>query len=175
MRRAGEAFRANEDLFYDYRATAHGRTIEQVLRRHGALPAPFFLMAHGWTLATGRCGRVLQALRHRCERGRALLAGGGAALPGPLAAELDIGPVDRSLTLILMVFGTNLFYYTVGEPGMSHVYSLAWVALFCLASHRWFLHRRGRSLVVAAFAVGMLCADTPCERPGAAGGAFPGG
>ena len=153
---------ANEDLFYDYRATAHGRTINKYFAGTALCQLPFFLIAHGWTLAAGGDADGFSRPYAIAVNVAALcwLVAGLLFLDRWLR-ELDIGPVDRSLTLILMVFGTNLFYYTVGEPGMSHVYSLAWVALFCLATHRWFEHRRGRSLVVAAFAVGMLVLIRP--------------
>jgi len=37
----------------------------------------------------------------------------------------NINEFGRSLTMIAAVFGTNLFYYVVGEAGMSHIYSFA--------------------------------------------------
>lgn len=153
---------ANEDLFYDYRASAHGRTINKYFAGTALCQLPFFLIAHGWTLATGGDADGFSRPYAIAVNVAALgwLVAGLLFLDRWLR-EFGIGPVDRSLTLVLMVFGTNLFYYTVGEPGMSHVYSLAWVALFCLASHRWFELRRGRSLVMAAFALGMLVLIRP--------------
>ncbi|TAL58980.1 MAG: hypothetical protein EPN85_10260 [Bacteroidetes bacterium] len=35
-----------------------------------------------------------------------------------------------SFALIAIVFGTNIFYYTISEPGVSHIFSFAFITLF---------------------------------------------
>ena len=55
-----------------------------------------------------------------------------------------------SLVLVAAVFGTHLFYYTIGEPGMSHVYSFAFVAMFLYLGKRLFLQPAVGSWQLAA-------------------------
>jgi hypothetical protein len=43
-----------------------------------------------------------------------------------------------SFILVLIVFGTNLFYYTVSEPSMSHVYSFGFVTWFLWICIKYF-------------------------------------
>ncbi|MFN7848093.1 MAG: hypothetical protein ACK5P4_12835 [Bacteroidota bacterium] len=42
------------------------------------------------------------------------------------------------LTLFSLVFATNLFYYTVAEPSMSHVYSFCLICLFAYTAKKYF-------------------------------------
>lgn len=67
-----------------------------------------------------------------------------------------------SLTAVLMIFlGTNLYYYSLGEPGMSHVYSFALVAGIVWALPRfWESPGWGRAFFLA-FCLALLCAIRP--------------
>ncbi|HRG58369.1 MAG TPA: hypothetical protein PK323_05380 [Bacteroidia bacterium] len=64
------------------------------------------------------------------------------------------------LVIITVAFGTQLFYYSFGEPGMSHVYSFCFVNLFLWKMKSWFADieqdKRGANLFCAAFALGMI-------------------
>jgi hypothetical protein len=72
------------------------------------------------------------------------------------------------LTLVLLVLGTNLFYYGVIESGMSHVYSF-----FAFALLLWLLSRahvaewsqlgagRGREILAVAAALGLIATLRP--------------
>lgn len=42
----------------------------------------------------------------------------------------NVASINRGWVLLAIVFGTNLFYYTIGEPGMSHVFSFGFVSLW---------------------------------------------
>ena len=41
-----------------------------------------------------------------------------------------LSEIQKSIAIVAAVFGTNLFYYTVIEPGTSHVFSFAFIAAF---------------------------------------------
>ncbi len=47
--------------------------------------------------------------------------------------------VNISIILLVLVFGTNVFHYTVSEPGMSHIYSLFCISLFLVLLKRYFI------------------------------------
>ncbi|MDI9339109.1 MAG: hypothetical protein QM534_00955 [Sediminibacterium sp.] len=53
-----------------------------------------------------------------------------------LLTELGFKAKTVAVTGILLVFGTNLFNYTVFEPAMSHVYSFSLISLFLFFSRR---------------------------------------
>lgn len=61
-----------------------------------------------------------------------------------------------SLVLLAGVFGTNLFYYTVVEPGMSHVYSFAFVSAWIYFAISFFNHRNWKHVFIFAFISAMI-------------------
>ena len=65
------------------------------------------------------------------------------------------------LTIACLFFGTNLYYYTVGEPGMSHIYSFFLFALFMYLTPR-FYHRPEGWIIPA---MGMLAGLIVLIRP----------
>jgi len=48
------------------------------------------------------------------------------------------GGMNAFIALMLIFFGTNLYYYTVGEPGMSHAYSFFLFAAFIKLTQRFY-------------------------------------
>lgn len=63
---------------------------------------------------------------------------------GRLLENLKVRPWIISACLILMVFATSTFYYTVDEPSFTHVFTLSLFAVFLLYVQRFFqtYHRK---------------------------------
>lgn len=61
------------------------------------------------------------------------------------------------VAIFSIVFGTNLFYYTVAEPSMSHVYSFSLICMFAYFAQRYFQTLNSKYLnyliVVLAFII----------------------
>ncbi|GAB4423951.1 MAG: hypothetical protein OHK0039_40830 [Bacteroidia bacterium] len=66
------------------------------------------------------------------------------------------GPLASLLAVLALFFGTNLYYYTLGEPGMPHVYGFFLTSL--LLSLRPGMLEPGKTgqLVLAGLALGLL-------------------
>ena len=45
--------------------------------------------------------------------------------------------LTTAVVLVLLVSGTNLMYYVISEPGMSHVYTFSLIAIFILNTLKW--------------------------------------
>jgi hypothetical protein len=67
----------------------------------------------------------------------------------------------NALSLLVLAFGTQLFYYTISEAGMSHAYSFGWFSLFLWQSWRWLKQSKRVSLLTALFAAGMMVLIRP--------------
>lgn len=65
------------------------------------------------------------------------------------------------ITLIAIVFGTNLLMYAVYHPSFSHVYSFCFVAMFLYYAKRVFTERRLNHALMLAFALGMIVIIRP--------------
>lgn len=93
--------------------------------------APFFLVAHGISLALGWDSDGYTAWYHSwvviaslCYMLIAML------FLGKVLAYFGIKPWIKIAVVVGSYFGTNWFYYTAWESGMSHSYSAAFVAAF---------------------------------------------
>jgi hypothetical protein len=65
------------------------------------------------------------------------------------------------MVIIVLFFGTNLFYYALVHPSHSHVYSFAAVSVFLLYSRRFFLYLKFSDLVFAAASLGFVILIRP--------------
>lgn len=66
-----------------------------------------------------------------------------------------------ALVIFSAIFATNIFYYVTIEPGMSHVYSFAFVTLFAYNAIRFFNKPGKLPFITAMFALGMVMLIRP--------------
>lgn len=59
-------------------------------------------------------------------------------------------------SLASILYGTNLFYYTVSEPSLSHVYSFSFCSIFLYFSYKSFQEFRLKHLLLATAAFSIL-------------------
>ena len=59
-------------------------------------------------------------------------------------------------SLMLLVFGTNIFHYVVFEPSMSHIYSFAAVSSFLFFIKKYQLQNRTNNLLLSAASLGII-------------------
>jgi hypothetical protein len=75
--------------------------------------------------------------------------------------EWKISSRLASLSLMLMVFATNLFYYTIYEPSMSHVYSFAAISLWIDSVMRFKSSRALKHLLRMGLSLGLITLIRP--------------
>lgn len=121
----------NPNLAYDYRYTFDGNTVNKYFLGTAFMQAPFFLLAHyqtKWFSQNDQDGYSKLYMIWLC------MAAIFYCLLGLVyfLKSLELLNVSFGLSLFVggvMIFGTNLFYYVVGEPGMSHIFSFALMSL----------------------------------------------
>lgn len=70
--------------------------------------------------------------------------------------------IKTSLLMItLVLFGTNLFNYTIFEAGMSHVYSFALISLFLYFSYQYITNSSIKSLYLSFLILGIIILVRP--------------
>lgn len=121
----------SEELYYDYRVVVNNKTTNKYFVGTALLQAPFFLTAHlisnitsndtdgysKWYAVFINIAAIFYALA-------------GLLFTNQLLKTFGINSINRGITLLTFSFATNLFYYVVGEPAMSHIYSFACVSAF---------------------------------------------
>ncbi len=78
-----------------------------------------------------------------------------------ILARFDVSDFTSALILVVLTFGTNLYYYTVIEPSMSHVYSFALVSFFLLAAFRYFETFNNKYLILLSALMGWIILIRP--------------
>jgi hypothetical protein len=66
-----------------------------------------------------------------------------------------------SLVLITALFGTNLFFYVVGEPSMNHVYSFAFITCFLFCAKKYLVKPRPMNLPLLGLLLGIIVLIRP--------------
>ena len=143
--------------YYDYRSWAYGKYIDKYYAGTTVAELPFFLSAHfvSYLLHFDQDGYsivycifiTLAALFYLFI---------GLLFLNRILAGYGIGEWERSLILFTSVFATHLFYYTVGEPSMSHVFSFAFTAMFFHYSKQYFASCQKRLIPCLGFLLGII-------------------
>lgn len=146
----------------DFRFKADGGKLNKFLCGTALAQLPFFLVTHGYCLLSGAEADGYSKPYSRMVTVAALFH----LLMGlwcfdKLLKAWNVDTVSRSITLILIAFGTQLFNYAVIEPGMSHVYSFGFVSLFIYAAHRSLTRLDAKWLCVMAATLGMIVLIRP--------------
>ncbi len=152
----------NPDLFYDYRAQVNGVFINKYFIGTAVMQLPLFLVAHGVALvaedeADGWSKPYVVAV----NLSAILFVLLGLWCLARLLATYAIADGVIAFTLAVFAFGTNLFYYAVVAPGMSHAYSFGLCCAFLLVGRQLALHPTARRL----FWLGTLLGAIMLIRP----------
>jgi hypothetical protein len=152
----------NENLFYDYRAFVNGSYISKYYAGTALVQLPFFLFAHGLSFATNTDPDGYSKFYMVSVNLAALfwLVVGLIFLNRNLKSY-QISDKIRALILLTTVFGTNLFYYSIGEPGMSHVYSFAFISIFIYYARQYFSTFRPVNILILALLLGFIVLIRP--------------
>ncbi len=109
--------------------TVHDRIVTKYTSGVALLQAPFYLLGHGIAKLAGTQADAYGPLDH-------LVVDVAAPVLLSIALLLLFSLLRRSYpdrliawTLLGLFAGSNLFFYTIGDPGMSHVYSFSLFAL----------------------------------------------
>ena len=130
------------------------------------LESPFFLVAHAAAPLFGyeRDGRSLPYIWSIMLAAIAYMLI-GLWLLSRLLSELTFGRTITWLIPLGILLGTNLFYYTFREAGMSHVYSFFLFSVLIYASHRRSQSPRLKWNLLTAVPLALIILIRPHKRP----------
>ncbi|TND07420.1 MAG: hypothetical protein FD123_3270 [Bacteroidetes bacterium] len=161
-------FDAIEQKYYkdhssDFRTYVHGRGhISKYWYGVALLESPFFLAAHGYAKISGAdadgyskpyaIAVNLAGIAYLCL---------GLVYLRKLLRSYKASDLQNSFITVCILFGTNLFYYSAVEPGMSHVYSFAAITMFMWYSRMYATVNSLRYLLYCAGLLGLIVAIRP--------------
>jgi len=148
---------------YDYRHYYHGYTVNKYFAGTALAILPFFLLAHLFSQIFGYPVDGYSALYLVFVSIAALfyLALGLVSIRRIL--KFIPGSTEGKIALILVAitFGTNLFYYTVEEPSMSHVYSFGILSAFIWQGFEYFKRPGKARILCLSLLLGLIVLIRP--------------
>lgn len=152
----------NENLFYDYRAFVNDSYISKYYAGTALVQMPFFLSAHALSIATKADTDGYSKLYMISVNVAALFyLFLGLLFLNRTLVSYQISERINSTIMIASVFGTNLFYYSISEPGMSHVYSFAFISIFFCYSRQFFTTFRPKYILFLSLLLGIIVLIRP--------------
>lgn len=126
------------------------------------LQSPFFFAAHAIAPVLGfeRDGRSLPYIWGNMLAAIFYMLAGLAFL-GRLLKELNFKPKIIWIVGVLLLAGSNLFYYTFREAGMSHVFSFFLLSVLTYGSYRMSLDNRSGWSIVSGICLALIVLIRP--------------
>ncbi|MEZ4789327.1 MAG: hypothetical protein R2811_04845 [Flavobacteriales bacterium] len=147
---------------YDYRASVDGVHINKYFLGTALVQLPVFLAAHGFALITDQpadgWSKPYVVAVNLSAIASVLL---GLWCLARLLGSYGVRDAHIAFTLTCFTFGTNLFYYTIVAPGMSHAYSFGLCNAFLLVGRRLALAPRGPYLLMLGALLGLIVLIRP--------------
>lgn len=142
--------------------TLQGLIITKYTAGVAMLQAPFYFVGHGVSAVMGMPTDAYGPLDHVIVDVAAPVLLSLGLLFLFLVIRRRYGDQLSIWTLLALYGGSNLFFYTVGDPGMSHVYSFFLFALLLFLLDRYFRSpERRRNLVLIGIAAGLIVLVRP--------------
>ncbi|MDQ3111813.1 MAG: hypothetical protein M3R17_18145 [Bacteroidota bacterium] len=149
-------------LKYDYRSMGNGKIINKYFCGVSVLQLPFFLGGHAAAKISGaEMDGYSKPYAIALNIGAIFWLMIGLIYMRKLLLAFGADRLKASLVILTFVFGTNLFFYTIGEPAMSHVYSFALVTLFFVYSKKWIDNSQNKYLLLTFLLLGIIAVVRP--------------
>ena len=153
---------SSKNLFYDYRNMYNGKNVNKYFCGTALAEMPFFLIAHTISIIRNTEANGYSSIYFIWINIAAIFYLGLACMY--LAKYLRLYNIKESyiaFILPILIFGTNVFLYTVLDPGMSHVYSLAFFSIFIYQAHLYFEKPTIKRFYILAVLMGLIILIRP--------------
>jgi hypothetical protein len=152
----------DKNLYYDYRSSSKGKTINKYYCGTAIVQLPFFLVAHlGSYILNYELDGYSKLYPVLINLAALFYLFIGLFYLNSILISYEISDKIRATTLFAAVFGTNLFYYAVIEPGMSHIYSFAFIAMFYFYLRRYLNTLEGKYIFILLLILSLIVLIRP--------------
>jgi hypothetical protein len=159
---AFEKSRRSLDYMGHYFHQEDGHIFNKYYLGTALLMLPFFLLAMLYSFIIGMPVDGYNFLfQYAISLGAAVYAASGLIAGRKLLELFGISKKPALLTMVVILLGTNLFYYTFLHPSHSHVYSFAAVAWFLLYSRKFLESGSIRYFRIAMLLFGLVMLIRP--------------
>jgi hypothetical protein len=152
----------DRSLFKEFRYKYKGESVNKTFPGITVLWLPFFLIAHFLSFLLG-FSTDGYSLLYQYSIGIAAIfyVWLGCKLLLRILHDFEFDRKWSVLILFSLLFGTNLFYYTVYESSLTHAYNFFLITGFCWFAYQSLHHFSRKSVVLAIIFLGMIVAVRP--------------
>lgn len=155
-------YRPNKEWYFDFtERTSDDKVFNKYYLGTAVSQLPFFLIAHTMAMFFGIADGYSDVYMLSVCIAACFYALAGLFFLNLLLRDIAVSKQVRTIVLLVTGTGTQLFYYTVSEPGMSHVYSFAFVSAFLYGTLQYSRKYTVSSLVLSALVLGMIVLIRP--------------
>ncbi|MBX7202251.1 MAG: hypothetical protein K1X77_04200 [Bacteroidia bacterium] len=150
------------ETWFDYRLQVNRQTVNKYSVGTAFLELPFFLAAHlGSWIWGGPTDGYSYLYPVFISLAALFYALAGLWLLGRILTRAGAGDTIVAIILPVLLFGTNLFYYAVIEPGMSHIYSFFLATCYLLLIQQWAQKTQAKTILAIALVAGCIVLVRP--------------
>jgi hypothetical protein len=152
----------NPHIYYDYRVGEENKKVNKYFAGTALAMMPFFVTAH---VAAEKCGFETDGYSKIYLVAISIAAIFylmiGLYFLKKLLLRLDTSATLTSFILIVVTFATNIFYYALCEPAMSHLYSFAFITMFVYFLAIFFSFPKALTVYIIAALYGIIILIRP--------------
>lgn len=152
----------NPNLYYDYRYEFNGKMVNKYYGGTALAQTPFFLIAHwysAWSIHDqDGYSKPYPIMLNIASIFYCLL---GLLYLSKVLTLYQVKDRYQVMVLLALALGTNLFYYSVNELGLSHVYSFAFISLFIYHGLKYFQTPDNKKLILLFLLLGIIVLIRP--------------
>jgi hypothetical protein len=139
----------------------NGKYVIKTTMGMAVLYAPFFGLAHAYeNFSGGKADGYTSPYRAAISFGALLFMLLGLIFSKKLL-HLYFPPLVSGITLLTIVMATNLFHYATIEPGSTHVYNFALIALFLWLNNKWLANTSWKTTISLGLLFGLITLIRP--------------
>ncbi|MFK8037743.1 MAG: hypothetical protein AB8B74_05595 [Crocinitomicaceae bacterium] len=140
----------DQSLFKEFRQEFKGEITNKTFPGIAILWLPFFLIAHFLSYLSGFDPDGYSLLyQYSIGISAVFYVWLGLKWLSALLLSLEFKRNAIKLTLISLVFGTNLFFYTIYDPSLTHVYNFSMLAGILYFTRRFYLENKSKWILIA--------------------------
>ncbi len=152
----------DKSVFKDYRIPFRGETVNKYFPGLAILWLPFFLLAHFLSFLLGFPTDGYSIIyQYSIAFATLFYLGIGLKFLQKLLARLGAGEKLTSFLVVTIALGTNMVYYAIIEPSMSHIYSFTLITGFIYFSLLAIKEFRTNRIVLATLFYGLAILIRP--------------
>lgn len=157
-----ELKKENVNLNFDYRENYNNNKVNKYFIGTSIAQFPFFITAHVLSTPLGfessGYSKIYYVFIALAAIFYMLL---GLLFFNKVLILYDIDVLNRAISLLALLFGTHLFYYTIFEPGMSHVYSFAFITMMVYYGKKYFILPNTKTAIIYSLLLGLITLIRP--------------